>query len=90
MREGGAAFEGAGHGGGDLVDLGRIDADATRPGDQAFFFGSDGRGGLWLEESGRDTCVLGNVDGNRAPEFEIVIRDGALRASDYAPGDFVL
>ena len=85
------AFEGAGRAGGDLIDLSGIDADATRPGNQAFVFGSaTGTGRLWLSERGDATLVCGNVDRGDRPEFELAILDGGLGPGDYAARDFIL
>ena len=77
------AFEGAGRAGSDLIDLSGIDADTTRPGNQAFVFGSaTGTGRLWLSERGDATLVYGNVDRG----------DRRVRAGDprrhLGPGDF--
>ena len=84
------AFEGAGVAGGDRIDLSGIDANSGAGGNQAFKLGSKAAGGLWLEEIGSDTVVYGNVNASGAPEFKLVIEDGALRASDYFAGDFIL
>ena len=83
-------FGRVGRAGGDRVDLSGIDADATRPGNQAFAFGATAVGSLHLFDLGADTLVRGNVDPESGFEFAIVIRDGAARASDYGPGDFIL
>lgn len=83
-------FERAGLDGGDRVDLSGIDADATRPGNQAFDFGATAVGSLHLFDLGADTLVRGNVDPKPGFEFAILIRDGAVRASDYGSGDFIL
>lgn len=89
--DGAAAFEGAGGKAGDCIDLAAIDADTAAPGDQAFFFGEkEGRGCLWAAEVKGETHVLGNVDGDAAPEFLLVIEDGAVPASSYAAQDFIL
>jgi len=93
LKAGGGAdaFEGAGRAGGDLIDLRGIDADVTRPGDQAFVFGAGaGRGRLWLTEDGDATLVRGNVDNSDRPEFELTILDGALGPGDYTARDFLL
>lgn len=77
-------------GDGDRIDLSGIDADATRPGDQAFAFGAAGVGSLQLVDLGADTLARGDVDPDSGFELAILIRDGAVRASDYAPDDFIL
>ena len=88
---GSVAFEGAGASGGDRIDLRGVDADTTRSGDQAFHFGTTReKGHLWLVEVGDVTFVRGNVDGDTTVEFEFAIHDGAVRASTYVAGDFLL
>jgi hypothetical protein len=48
-------------------------------------------GRLWAVESGTSTIVRGNVDGDAAPEFEVLIVDGAgVAASAYGVADFFL
>lgn len=83
-------FDGPGAPLGDRVDLSGIDADLTRPGDQAFAFGSTRVGSLYLSDLGADTLVRGNIDPAAGFEVAILIRDGATRASDYVPEDFIL
>lgn len=87
--DGGIAFQGAGAAIGDLIDVTAIDADTTVSGNQAFTFGSTGKGGLWLVNVGEDTVVRANVDGGAA-DFEILISDGAINASAYTAADFGL
>jgi serralysin len=88
---GAAAFEGVGRPGGDLIDLRGIDADKTRPGNQAFTLDDDrGPGRLWLREDGDATLVCGSVDRDGRAEFELAIFDGAIGPGDYAARDFVL
>ncbi|PZQ47116.1 MAG: hypothetical protein DI556_18005 [Rhodovulum sulfidophilum] len=89
--DGGAAFDGAGAASGDRIDLSGIDANTAVAGDQAFIFGGGtGRGYLWLTVDGADTIVKGNIDGDSAPEFQLVIEDGATLASAYTASDFIL
>lgn len=91
--DGAPAFEGVGVKGGDVIDLSEIDA---RPGtfrDEAFTFvqGPLVRGGVQLYENAQgDTILVGSTDSDRDPEFLIRIDDGAIRASDYTAGDFIL
>lgn len=85
-----SAFEGPGSAAGDVIDLRGIDADATRPGNQAFTFGGVGPGHLWLRDVGAVTHVYGDVDGDRGAEFELAILDGSTRAADYSAADFLL
>ncbi|MBP7240795.1 M10 family metallopeptidase C-terminal domain-containing protein [Amaricoccus sp.] len=88
--DGGVAFDGAGSAAGDLIDLAGIDADATRSGNQAFAFGRTGAGGLSVVESGGNTLVRGNTDGDAAFEFQLLIEDGGVLAAAYRASDFVL
>jgi hypothetical protein len=76
--------------GGDLIDLSGIDADAVRPGNQAFVFGGTGIGGVSVVSSGSDTVVRCNTDNDAAFELEILIQDGRVLASAYKALDFVL
>ena len=84
------AFEGAGIADGDRIDLSAIDAIEGTPGDQQFIFGGSGAGHLSLSNSGRHTLVQANTDDDEAFEFELIIRDGDVLASDYLAADFVL
>lgn len=84
------AFEAPGKAAGDRIDLRAIDADIVAAGDQAFVFGAKGRGHVWLEERGGATMVCANVDRDAAPEFELAIHDGAVRAWAYTAHDFIL
>ncbi|MFO1142186.1 MAG: M10 family metallopeptidase C-terminal domain-containing protein [Amaricoccus sp.] len=84
------AFEGAGVSGGDLIDLSGIDADVNAAGNQAFVFGGTGIGRVSVVNSGTDSLVHCNVDGDAAFEFELAIEDGGVLASAYKALDFVL
>ena len=84
------AFEGAGAAAGDRIDLSAIDANTARAGDQAFSLGGTGVARLSFVESGTDTIVRGNTDGDAAFEFQLVIEDGAVRATAYTSADFLL
>lgn len=88
--DGATAFEGAGAATGDMIDLSDIDANAGASGNQAFILGGAGAGHLSLVDSGGDTFVRGNVDGDGAFEFQLRIEDGAVLASAYTAADFVL
>ena len=88
--DGAIAFEGAGVDGGDIIDIASLDADHTASGNQAFTFGSNERGGLWLTDVDGRTLVCGNTDGDDRAEFQLWIDDGAVTASDYAASDFIL
>jgi Ca2+-binding RTX toxin-like protein len=65
----------------DRLDLSRIDADATREGDQAFGWRSSGPGAL----SFRDGTLSGDVDGDGRADLWIELGDGWL-----AQGDVIL
>lgn len=88
---GGAAFDGAGRGGGDLFDL-SFDADSTLSGVQAFEFGatsSKGKGFVWFQNDGTVTLLCANVDNDAPPELVVRIEDGReVRAEDYGASDF--
>lgn len=88
--DGAIAFEGAGSARGDMFDFRSIDANTSLTGDQAFVFGSTGRGGLSVVDVGGNTMIRGNIDGDAEFEFAIVIEDGAVPASAYTANDFML
>lgn len=92
IRGGGGvlAFEGAGEAGGDLIDVSGIDANVSRAGNQAFAFGGQGIGRLSVASSGSDSIVRGNVDGDKAFEFQLVIKDDGVLAAAYEALDFIL
>ncbi|WP_424927489.1 calcium-binding protein [Amaricoccus tamworthensis] len=93
-------FDGAGDAEGDTIGLNDIDADTTLAGNQAFVFlgavsdatgMSYGAGHLWTVNTGSNTYVRGNVDGDDFLELTILIEDGAdATASDYTADDFFL
>jgi len=87
--DGAIAMEGAGVAGGDVIDLSRMDANDLVAGNQSFTWGR-GTGQIWLAETGGDTILRGNTDGDPAAEFDIVIRDGAITAYQYIGADFIL
>lgn len=88
--DGAPAFEGAGVAGGDLFDFSGLDADTTTAREDAFVLGGTGAGHITLGERGNDTIVTLNADLDAEADLEIVVADGAVRASDYAEGDFLL
>lgn len=92
IRAGGGAgaFERPGAAGGDRIDVSGIDADTRAAGNQSFELGGTGRGHLWLADSGTNTLLRANNDGDAAPDFELVIQDGATLASAYSAADFIL
>ena len=73
----GLAFEGVGVAGGDRIDLSGIDANTGAAGNQAFVFGGTGIGRVSLVDSGGNTIVRCNTDGDAAFELELVIEDGS-------------
>jgi serralysin len=87
---GAVAFEHPGPGGGDRIDLTLVDANAGTAGIQHFVLGgSHAVHHLWFSESGSNTVLSGNVQGSNAPEFQLVIADGAAHASAYTADDFI-
>ena len=87
---GAIAFEGVGVLGGDRIDLAGIDANTAAGGNQAFVFGGTGAGRVSLGNSGSNTLLRCNVDGDAAFELEMLIEDGAILAAAYRGVDFVL
>jgi Ca2+-binding RTX toxin-like protein len=88
--DGEIAFEGAGVSGGDRIDLSGIDANSGKGGNQAFVFGGAGIGRVSLVNSAGNTVVRCNTDNDAAFELELVVEDGAILASAYRAGDFIL
>ncbi len=84
---------------GDKIQI-LFDADTTRSGHQDFeFLGavsdavglSHGAGHLWTVNTGVNTYVRGNVDGDRFLELTILIEDGHYQsAEDYTVDNFIL
>jgi Ca2+-binding RTX toxin-like protein len=87
---GATAFQGAGVAGGDVIAVTGIDANAGVAGNQNFVFGGTGVGRLSCVNLGTSTLVRGNVDGDADFEFQCLIEDGAVLASAYRVGDFLL
>lgn len=85
-----AGFDRAGGGHGDHIDVRKLDADLTTLKNDAFHFGSTGKGGISLTNDGADTLIQFNMDGDRAFEWTIRIGDGSTRASAYSAEDFLL
>ena len=88
--DGGLAFDGAGAGGGDRIDLSTIDANLLAGGNNTFVFGGNTAGHVWLTTSGTNTIVNANIDGDAAAEFQLVIADGGVSAGAYVGADFIL
>jgi serralysin len=84
------AFQGAGAAAGDRIDLSGIDANVNAGGNQAFVWGGGGIGRVSAVNSGANTVIHANTDGDAAWEFELVIEDGNVNASAYRAADFIL
>ncbi|MGH6814212.1 MAG: calcium-binding protein [Hyphomicrobiaceae bacterium] len=72
----------------DKIDLSRIDANTLSPGDQAFAFSgaAAAANAVWSEESGGNTLVRADVDGDFSTvEFEITLlgTGHTLTAADF-------
>ena len=93
-------IEGVGTAGGDIIDVGGIDANTLLAGDQGFTFLGEqttagglafGAGGLWVEDVGGLTRLFGNTNSDATIEFAVDINDGAgIVAADYLADDFIL
>jgi Ca2+-binding RTX toxin-like protein len=72
----------------DDIDLSRIDADTSRPGDQAFLFSGSGprAHAVWTVDTGADLILRADINGDRAADFEVTVTATARMAA----GDFVL
>lgn len=89
--DGAAAFEGVGVAGGDRINLAGIDANLNLAGNQAFVFSaSRAAGTVVLSEQGSNTLLLGHVNNDGVADFQLVIADGAIRATQYSMDEFVL
>ena len=67
--------------------------NSAKIGDQGFKWGGTTKtwwGCLYAKDVGSTTFICGNTDKDAAPEFEIAIADGSVRAADYTADDFVL
>jgi Ca2+-binding RTX toxin-like protein len=86
-------FDNPGNGFGDVIDISGIDANTAGVWigrHDMFAFNSSQIGGIWLVNSTQGhTIVYGNTYGGMAPEFAIVIVDGAATAAQYTAADFV-
>ena len=80
---GGAAFDLAGPGNGDRIDLADIFAGVLT-------FGGSGMGHVRCVNSGTTTKVLAYLNNVTGADFQINILDGATLADVYAGGDFIL
>ncbi|MRX49317.1 hypothetical protein GI374_02430 [Paracoccus sp. S-4012] len=89
---GGAAIDGAGQAGGDVIDLSLIDANIYLAGDQAFRWATTGEAGTaLLYEYQGNTIVYGYTDNVAGADVAIFIQDGAgVTANTYITSDFIL
>lgn len=85
-----SGFSGAGGASGDRIDLTGIDANAAKPGNQAFAFKGTGPGTIHLVDEAGVSIVLGNTDADGKMELRIEIEDGATAARLYTADDFLL
>jgi peptidase M10/serralysin-like protein len=74
----------------DRIDLSGMDANTQLAGNQAFKIGGTGLGTLKFTESGGDTVLLGNTDGDATIELRIVIDDDGTPATAYTSNDVIL
>lgn len=90
-RDGAIAFEGVGVPGGDVIDLRGIDANANLAGNQAFVWSASGAAGtLSLSEQNGNTILTGHVNNDRVADFQLIIADGGIRATQYSADEFLL
>jgi Ca2+-binding RTX toxin-like protein len=79
------------HAQGDRIDLSRIDANIKLAGDQAFTLHASGddhvAGSLWLTQSGADTLVNMDTDGDGKADYMIHLAN--VKASTLVAADFV-
>ncbi|MBA3755652.1 MAG: calcium-binding protein [Nitrosomonas sp.] len=89
-----AGFDGVGAALQDQVDVNAIDAKTAVGGNQNFAFISttafSAAGQIRVFNSGSNTVIQGNVNGNLAADFEILVQDGGAVAANWVAGDFFL
>ncbi|MBL8659453.1 MAG: PQQ-dependent sugar dehydrogenase [Rhodospirillales bacterium] len=90
-----ADFEGAGAAASDRINLKGIDANESMAGNQAFVFvgtaAFTGPGQVHVRSPGMNTLIEANTKGSLAPDFVILVSDGADKvAADWVAGDFIL
>ena len=73
---------------GDVIDLSGMDADAGAAGDQAFsvvgaFSGAAGELRVDVSASGNSAILRGDIDGDGAADFEILVRGAPPDADDF-------
>jgi Ca2+-binding RTX toxin-like protein len=85
---GAPAFENAGPGAGDLIDLSAIDADPSLAGNQDFILDqSRGPGHVWFLERHGETVLRASA--GSGGEMKLVIDDGAVPSLAYGAADFL-
>ena len=89
-----AGFDGVGAALQDRVNVNAIDANTAVGGNQNFAFIStaafSAAGQIRVLNSGSNTVIQGNVNGNLAADFEILVQDGGAVAANWVAGDFIL
>lgn len=89
--DGATSFQGIGVAGGDRINLAGIDANLNFAGNQAFVFSaSRAAGTVVLSEQGTNTLLLGHVNNDGVADFQLIIADGAVRATQYSLDEFIL
>ncbi|MFO1144940.1 MAG: calcium-binding protein [Amaricoccus sp.] len=94
--DGAIAFQGAGAAAGDLIWMPNAPSADSPPEDAfvydfgAWVFGGTGKGHVSCVDHGQDTLVRANIDDDSVFEFQLLIKDGAVRASAYTADDFFL
>ena len=86
-------FDNVGRAAGDRIDLLDIDARAGGPDTPFDFIGTAGfsaRGQLRVFNQGGDTVIAGNTTGDVVSDFQILVDDGSVGASDWRAADFLL
>ncbi len=81
--------------GGDIIDLSLIDANTAAAGDQAFAFIGTGAftgiaGQLRYQQSGGDTFVQGDVNGDGVADFMIMLTGTLALTGSGSGSDFIL
>jgi Ca2+-binding RTX toxin-like protein len=88
-----AGVDGIGTPGGDVFDLRQIDTTLTSVNEAFNFIGEAAFSApfqLRVSNTGFNTLIEGDVDGDRAADLQILVQDGTVVAADYTAGDFIL
>lgn len=89
--DGATSFQGIGIAGGDRIDLSGIDANLNFAGNQAFVFSaSRAAGTVVLSEQGTNTVLWGHVNNDGVADFQLIIADGGIQATQYSSDEFIL